>query len=599
MIDPGIILRYSYRQYQTDGRLQNLYETLDELKAGLVLLSFTDIGFDDNILDWEKVTERLTVIKQTVRRLKKRKFQSEIVLPGLAGCDCSEYEEYLKKLFAASVATGVKTIWVDDASVETFSNTPAIERKLLYKKIAQAVHKVDKKIHIGLIAAAPESYNSLGCLPLQLAAALADGSEPLMAQSQPFSEDYNRIEMLDAVATVAISQMQNMHAINNFALLGNINQMLASPFNKSAESTQMQLNINTLYGHRQIILNCFDQMGTAPRRDNLYIQMINGSKKYYSKLADFVPADIVYPGIRIILSDEPDAKWNIAAARMFWRMGMPVSFIRVSDIDENYNRDMVAVLTGTTPQEMTREQFDAVFNAGVLLDSTAAKTICDMGLPGLLGCRVGDPIKEVCTEILAFQAYANRFYGHQTVFRNTASASTFQQIEPFHVNTNVITEITRHGQLGNVDGMVLFDNVEHKHRCAILPFELNEDSCKRLLSPARQRHTQEIIHWLLRKRLPCFVENTPDLVPFIGFVPDTKRIILTLLNIGFDWAIDSRIRFGNLPFKVKRVKELNEQGQIIKDDNLKMHYDDSYNYIQLNSDFAVPPMQMLNLILEG
>ncbi len=599
MIDPGIILRYSYRQYQTDGRLQNLYETLDELKAGLVLLSFADIGFDDNILEWERVTERLEVIKQTVRRLKKRKFHSELVLPGLAGCDSREYEAYLAKLFAAAVNTGIKTIWVDDAAVDSFSNVTPVERKRLYNKIAQTVHKAAAKVCVGLIASTPEKYNAVGCTPLQLAAALADGSEPLLAQSQPFSEDYNRIEMLDAAATAAISQMQNMHSIDNIALLGNINQMLASPFNKSAESTQMQLNINMLYGHRQIILNCFDQMGTAPRRDNLYIQMINGSKKYYSQLASLVPADIVYPGIRIILSDEADVSWNIAAARMFWRMGMPVSFIRVSDIDENYDRSMAAVLTGTTPQEMTREQFDAVFNGGVLLDSTAAKTIHEMGLPGLIGCKVGAGIEEVCTEILAFQAYANRFYGHQTVFRNAHSASTFRQLEPFHINTKVITEITRHGKLKNVDGMVIFDNIEHDHRSAILPFELNEDSCKRLLSPARQRHTQEIMQWLLRKRLPCFVENTPDLVPFMGFVPDTKRIVLTLLNVGFDWAIDSRIRFGNLPFTVKRVKELNEQGIIVRDESLKMQYDESYSYIQLNSDFAVPPMQMLNLILEG
>ena len=600
MIDPGIILRYSYRQYQTDGRLQNLYETLDEIKAGLVLLSFADIGFDDDILDSQRVTERLAVIKQTVRRLKKRKFHSELVLPGLAGCNSDEYETYLQKLYVAAASdTGVNTIWVDDASVEAFSDVPAIERKRLYQKIARDVHKAAKKVHLGLIAAAPDRYNTFGCTPLQLAAALADGSVPLLAQSQPFSEDYNRIEMLDAAAAVAISQMQNMHAIDKVGLLGNIDQMLASPFNKSAEGTQMQLNINMLYGHRQVILNCFDQMGTAPRRDNLYIQMINGSKKYYDKLANFVPSDIQYTGVRIILSDEPNAQWNIAVARMLWRMGMPVSFIRVSDIDDNFDCDMVSILTGTTPQEMTRAQFDTVFNGGVLMDSTAAATIYEMGLPGLLGCKMGDPIKEVCTEILAFQAYANRFYGHQTVFRNAPSASTFRQVEPFHVNTKVITEITRHGELKNVDGMVIFDNAEHNHRSAILPFELNEDGCKRLLSPARQRHTQEIIHWLGRKPLPCFVENTPDLVPFIGFVPDTKRIMLTLLNVGFDWAIDSRIRFGNLPFKVKRVKELNEQGLIIKDESLKMHYDESYSYIQLNTDFAVPPMQMLNLILEG
>ncbi len=599
MIEPGIILRFAYRQFQTDGRLQNLYETLNEIKAGMVLLSFADAGFDDEILPWDKVTERLEVIKVSTRRLKKRKFFAELVLPSIPDCSNKDYKSYLVNLFKAAAEVGCQTLWLDDASLDKLTDNSAIDRKLFYKQLGKEVKKINKKVSIGLLAAPIDTYAAYGLNALQLAALLADGGEPLLAQTQPFRQDYDRTEILEAAATVAISQQQCSHAIDQIALLGNINQLYASPFHKAAESTQMQINLNVLFGHRQIVLNCFDEMGTAPRIDNLYLQMIKANRKFIDKLASYVPADICYDGIRIVLPDQPETGYDLSTATMFWRMGLPVTFIQASDIDQDYDSGMVSILCGTVPEEMTREQLNAVFTGGVILDAIAAETIYKMGLPGLIGCHIGDTIEGACTEILSFQAYANRFYGHQTIYRNRVSADKFRQIEPFHANTRVITEITRHGSLPNVDGMVTFDNIEHHHRCAILPFELNADTCKLLLSPARQVHMVDIINWVQRHRLLCQVENTPDLVPFMGFVPDKKRIVLTLMNIGFDWAIDARIRLGKLPFKVKKVKELNEQGKIVKDDSLKVTNDDSYSYLHLTSDFPVPPMQMLVLLLEG
>ena len=600
MIEPGIVLRFAYRQFHTDGRLQNLYETLNEIGAGLVLLNFVDAGFDDEILSQEKVDERLEIVKQSTKRLKKRKFNAELVLPSLSDCSDKEHKKYLIELYKQAVETGCKTLWVDEtALVNGIADKSALDRKLFYKQLGKEVHKVNKKVSLGLLAQEPKTYARLGLTALNLAAALADDGEPLLAQTQPFRDDYNRVELLEAAATAAISQKQCYHALDNIALLGNINQIYASPFHKAAESTQMQINLNVLFGHRQVILNCFDEMGTAPKVDNLYLQMIKANRKFVSKLGEYVPHDTYYEGIRFIVPDNAPEGYDYSAAIMLWRMGLPVSFINAGDITEDYDRSMTAVMCGEVPAELDRDQLDAVFTGGVLLDAKAAETIHNMGLPGLLGSKIGGEIEDVCTEILCFQAYANRYYGHQTMFRNRVGADKFRQIEPFHSNCRVITELTRHGKQANVDGMVIFDNLEHHHRSAILPFELNAETCKLLLCPARQTHTIDILQWLQRNPLLCQVEGTPDLVPFLGFDPEEDRIILTLTNVGFDWAIDCRIRFGNLPFKVKKVKELDEQGNIIKDKELKMSTEGSYNYIHLNTDFAVPPMQMLILILEG
>ena len=95
------------------------------------------------------------------------------------------------------------------------------------------------------------------------------------------------------------------------------------------------------------------------------------------------------------------------------------------------------------------------------------------------------------------------------------------------------------------------------------------------------------------------MENTPDLVVFYLPLPQRLKIILVLLNVGFDWAIDARIRLNRLPFPPKRIRELNEQGQLVVHRQLQLHTCGDYQYLQLSTDTAVPPLQMTVLILEG
>lgn len=596
-------MRFGFRQYQTDGRLQNLYETLNEIAAGLVLLSFVDNGFDDNILDSETLSERLEVVRQSVRRLRKRKFIAELVLPSISDCADKEHAAYLLELYSKAAETsGCQVLWVDDAALTEIADKDPLARKLFYRQLASTVKTVNKKVSLGLLAAEPGIYARAGLNAIALAGEFSGAKkELLLAQSQPFASDYNRTELLQTALVLAHSQKLCYKQIEKTALLGNISQKYASPFHKGAESTRMQFNFNLLTGHRQVILNCFDEMGTAPRVDNLYLQMIKAGRKFTSKLSEYVPVNMRYEGVQIILADEPgDDGYDYSAAVMLNRMGLPVTVVMVSEIDDDFNTESVSLLCGHAPAQMTREQLDMVFMGGVLMDAIAAETIHNMGLPGLLGSKIGKPIEDVCTEILSFQGFANRYYGHQTMFRSRVPAGVFRHIEPFHCNAKVMTELTRHGKLANVDGMVIFDNIEHDHRSAILPFALNKETCDLLLSPARQVHTVEIIQWLGRNRICCFIENTPDLVPLFGVDPEpgNKRIVLTLTNVSFDWAIHARVRLGSLPFKVKKVRQINEQGRLIKDENLCLSNDGAYTYIHLGTDFAIAPMQMLVLVLE-
>ncbi len=601
-VQAGLILRFAYRHFQYEGKFQNVLETLDEVKAGCVLLNFADQCFDEEILDDKVVDKRIARIKAVIGKLRRRKIAAEVVLPGLSGCGAkhSVLKRYLKKLYVNIAKNANTTIWVDDANLLKIVKQPKNELLRWLKSVRRAVSEVKPSIQIGLIAPGDQvKYGRNQVTANELAVILADRNIPLLAQSQDFTTDYGRSGILDVAEVLGVNGAQR-EVEQQVELLGNLAQLSSSPFHKSAEATQMQVNLNALYGAHQMFLNCFDQTGTAPRRDNIYLQMVQNNKKFVQKLAKYVGNAPQHEGIRIIIGDSGLSEiHNNPWAKLLWRMGLPVSFIRASNISRNTDANMVYVLTGKTPQELSRDQLDCIYHNGVMLDALAAETIYSIGLPGLLGCKVGGPVRNVLTETLALQHFAPPHYGHITVFGDKFGPESFRRIKPFHVNTKVVSEIQRKGSLPNTEGMVIYDNIEHNHRSLILPFSVTSENCNVILTPERQRHFREALTWLLRRRMPCFVENTPDLTVFYVIVPGVKRIVLALLNTGYDWAIDARIRFGETPFKIKRIRELNEQGQLSQPEELQMNRCADYSYIQLDSDSAVPPMQMTMLLLEG
>ena len=161
-----------------------------------------------------------------------------------------------------------------------------------------------------------------------------------------------------------------------------------------------------------------------------------------------------------------------------------------------------------------------------------------------------------------------------------------------------IATLGQKDRIANIPGITIFDNIVKNQRSAVLPYDLQNADLAPLLTTQRQRHFQDLFCWLRSAPLPCAVENAVDLVPF--YLQDAlhQRTILALLNVGFDWAIDTRIRLGQLPKKAKRLRELNEDGkyQTYQDFQLNRHHD--YHYIQLTEDTAVPPMQMAVFVID-
>ncbi|MFC1783708.1 hypothetical protein ACFL02_09015 [Planctomycetota bacterium] len=367
----------------------------------------------------------------------------------------------------------------------------------------------------------------------------------------------------------------------------------------------MQINLNLLYGFKNIILNCFDSVGTAPGPENPYLNMLRHSQSFLRKFHQLLPEKPQPAGIGVVVPE------NISPARsrslpnhpsenifpaLLWRLGLPVRLVTPAQVTDH---DDVFVLSGTTPDALNRRQIKHIFHHGVLLDAHAAQTLQKMNLNRLMGLKVGRSLKNVQTEIFSDQSFAASFYGQNTVLADHFGPRQFRRLRPDHPNARPITTLFCNNNTPYTEGIVVFDDIKNLNRCAVLPYCLNRLSYAPLLCTSRQRFFQDLFRYLLRRRLSCFVEHAADLVPFYLPTPQKDRLLICLLNVGFDWAIDSRVRLARLPFTVKRLRELDEHGRLNCPTELRLNICRDYQYIQLNSDTAVPPMQMTVLLAEG
>jgi hypothetical protein len=603
---PEMVFCFAWRHFQTDGKLENMCGALENVDGNRLGLSIFTVCLDGEMPNNNVVEERLARAKKVLGKLRRRGYRGELILPGpMAATVCDEkYKKYLKGVYKKAAATGAKVIWLDDRGADVNRRWTRVRLMSWFAAIRQSVHKSNPKVQLGLIGAELDCYLAAGTSPAEIAHMLADGTGGLLGQAEQFTDDYKRTSILDVARSLAVSATLS-HKQNKVRHMGSVSHGAAGNFHKSAEATQMQINLNVLYGRKQILLDCFDSTGMAPGNDNIYVQMAANNQRFLKKLCQYVPDRPEHQGITIIIPDagvrgaggaaEDSGCW----AEVLWRMGLPVKFVSAKQVAHESQADDLYVLSGTVARQLSRRQLNHVFRSGVLLDARAAETIQKMKLPGLIGTKVGPAIKNVQTEILSDQSFATCYYGHQTVWSGRGQAGDFRQLTPFHNQCRVVTTLLRKGHLPNINGMVLFDNVKHNHRCAILPYNVNAANCEAILNTERQRHLRDVLLWLLRRRLGCFIENTPDLIPFYVVMPGARRIVLALLNVGFDWAIDARVRLGQTPFKIKRVRELNEQGQLGTPGHLQLKIYRGYQYIELCSETAVPPMQMVVLLLEG
>ena len=597
----ALTYRFSYSHISTAGKLENTIDALEYAETNTACLSLTDAGLEPAIPSRPSVTQRTAKVKAVAAKLRRKGIAAELIVPAALPKTpaAAGKHSYIKHLYTSAAQTGVRTIWVDNSTCRTGAK---IDKRLLlnhFRIIKRTVTSVAPTTRLGLIAAPAATSGPCPVTATEIAVLLAGKHRPLLAQAQPFAQDGRRTDILEVIQTLSAT-IAHTAAHPDIELVGAINQgIVPSPFHKAAEATQMQLNLNILFGFDRILIDCFDQIGTAPGEENIYIQLWLKNKKFLNRLAALVKEHLPQPEVRIV---DIEGTTTSPAGPNPWlailnRMGIGAAVVAPASIGSD-DSQTVYVLTGSTPKHLTKTQLKHVLAHGVLLDAFAAETIGRMGIPNPLGVKVGPTPADIQAEILSDGTFAQPVTGERTVLAGLFAPADFRGLTPQHPHTRAVTTLVCRAGLPNIPGIVISDHDQKDRRAVVLPYRVTAENCPALLTPTRQRHFRDLLAWLLRRRLTCFVENCPDLIPF--YIPLTsRRIMLVLLNISYDWAIDARIRLARTPFPVKRVIEFDENGKLIAQPQLRLTRANDYTYIQLTPDTAVPPMQMTMLLLEG
>jgi|GEM_PF-5852097 len=658
-IEPETILSFTWTHFATEGKMDNMIETLNELDADQVCLSIIEPSVDALLPDTELLIDRLSRVRDVIAILNKKdhNITAHLILPGILSSITFKEDalDKLKALYGMALQTKATVIWCDDAtfvqspyqpsidwtgkaSMRNFSQTyghkistsqieailakdSAINQltkkenqtKIAWQtyikdsltKHAQAIHLAcfpkgaKKKITVGLIGVAPKDY-MFAITSFALSNIIAKTKkEGLLAASQPFTNDTNRCAILDGAEAIALSAAVATEDANVAGTLcGHLTITPVGPFHKSSESLQMAINLNHFYCVADTVLHAYDETGSAVEKNDPYINALNNRTRFVKKLGTLL-GDAPQPiGIRVIIDPTLHGQHN-SLLKLLWRLGFTATVTTPETLKKSLNdHKTVSVLTGNTPLALSKKQLNAIFDNGVLLDATSALHIQNMGLGEMLGTKIGGPVKDVRFEIFSDQTLAAPYYGYRTVCPPFLNKYDFKNLTPFADGVHVISTLEQIGKIPNTTGMVTYDNDEKQQRVAILPYTLTEQAKNRWLTPQRKRHLHDLFWWLQQSQLTCNVESTPDLVPFYIPINDGKRIIVALMNISFDWALEARVRFGNLPKKIKKVRELNEQGKFDTYDDLTISRDGLYSYLDITNDTAIAPMQMGIFVLD-
>ncbi|MBN1844849.1 MAG: hypothetical protein JW810_04140 [Sedimentisphaerales bacterium] len=644
--DDSVTVFVVYNHIESDGKCVNLQEMLEEMDADRVCISLGNGRLDPPCPDKRILEDRWQRLEWVQKKLRRGGVRLEVALPSLTAADPDKTGtiERLEDLCRRACRLDPHRIWIDDTAGRPHDRFDRSGYLAWFRRIGRILAKGKWRRSADLLAGSPERYEPFGLSAGRIAMVLADGQKCRFAQMQPFDRDRDRTAILQAAFSLGRSAAYG----KPFGLAeawGFIEHPQASGFQKSAESTQMQFLLNRLFGRQNLLLNAFDLLGNPPNAENPYLNIWKNSQRVNRQFSRLLGGQLEHAGLGLIIPEgggppagaagttkglaDTNASGHDAAgwSHLLWRLGLPVVLMTPQ---QALQRDTTFVLTGRQAGRLNQKQLEHLFHHGVLLDATAAATLAKTPYQNWLGCTIHSRCTGAQIEILSDGGFGAPYYGRRTLLCPDGDLALGTARQPRHTDARPITTLQGFATRANIPGIVIFDDTRNRRRCAILPYDLGTDSqagqgylnghstiesgahndppsssepgqigIQPLLSPVRQRHLQDLLAWLRRGRLDCQVENAPDLVPFLVRIHPARRLVMALLNISFDWAIEARIRFGSMPFAVRRVRELNEQGQWNDHAKLRWVRHQDYQYIQLTPETAVPPMQMTILALDG
>lgn len=323
---------------------------------------------------------------------------------GQLGCFCDIHVQkvsqlYGKKLTREQLIKAYQSFDAESAKIKAIHRKINFAGQLAFaEKIEKAVHAIDDKVQIGLMAAELVADQHQGRDTTKLLKTLAGkDKKPFI---RPHGGTYSNALGDSLFLPLDIKGQYSCKLGDNVRFVSEVD--VYSPrniFQKSVKILDLQCRMHALAGYEEFTLNLIDHFGTPPMQSIEYLDMLKENKEQYSSLSKLVKGKNIC-GIGVPLPDDYVEKLDENSLGSMWRnndtmyhlhrLGLPVAYV---ETDVNF-------ITGEILNCYSNEQFLALLRKGLILDEQATKLAIERGFGEYLGVSFLGAATEPCCEVL-------------------------------------------------------------------------------------------------------------------------------------------------------------------------------------------------------
>ncbi|MFH1616011.1 MAG: hypothetical protein ABIG61_13120 [Planctomycetota bacterium] len=378
------------------------------------------------------------------------------------------------------------------------------------EKIEKAVHVVSPQTKLGLMSSCPQDHSIEGRNWHKLLKTLAGPHEPI---SRPAMGSYRSVEYFDIYPSMDITR-QTIHCLPPASRpCSEIENAPFTQFVKSVRFTRLQILLAAAAGCDDHTMNLYDHAGTPLLHNDPYGIMLKKTKPLLNSLLQYrLPAG-KEKGIGLLFPPDIAKKVETTQGKDFtelyprgsgWAaalqcLGFPVTY---------HQTDLFA-LTGRITQGLDKKQTENILSKSVLLDASAAQTLCKDGFAELIGLHTKELIKRPAVPISAEDIGDNLYISA----RLAVPGEMLCRFEP-HQNSRIFTNFVDCNRQIYMPSVVFCEN-KLGGKIASFAMDMSHGPTACFMSWHRKKQFKQILDWLAGDNLDLFVSGGPHALPLL------------------------------------------------------------------------------------
>ena len=372
----------------------------------------------------------------------------------------------------------------------------------------QAVHAVSPETHLGLMTSGPKDHAMEGRRWKAFCEALAGPvtlvARPCMGNYQESNARglYYADEMVRRTGACLPADTEIQTEMESFPM---------TLYSKSCAFTRLQNGLTFVLGAEGSAMNMYDHCGSPMENWPQYGRMLAETKPFMNGIASRclpgarergvgllhhrrgADAMRLAPGSDYEELRQKDQGWMVALEAL----GMSVTF----------QDSPVRAVTGQILRAYTKEEVEGFLKEGLLLDSSAAATVMEMGLGEKIGVAGLAPFNKL-SRALGAEEYVDGAFGGPGTYSTLINLTRREDLAEFALvpGARAVSMYVDPDRERVMPGMVLFEN-DVGGRAAVYAADLSDEATPAFLNEHRQRQLWGVVRWLGRGAMPLAVEG--------------------------------------------------------------------------------------------